>query len=59
MSLLDGKRRFEQSSLSSRHLVKVHVDADEFLSLVREPVAPRDGDKKKTRRRKRRLPAET
>jgi hypothetical protein len=47
MSLLDGKRRFEQSSLPSRHLVKVHVDADEFLSLVREPVFPKGGEKKK------------
>jgi hypothetical protein len=36
----------QQSSLPSRHLVKVHVDADEFLSLVREPLAPRDGDAK-------------
>jgi hypothetical protein len=36
MSMLDGKRLFEQSSLPSRHLLNVHVDAEEFLKLVRQ-----------------------
>lgn len=47
MSLLDGKRLFEQSSLPSRHLLKVHVDADDFLALVREHVPLRGEEKNK------------
>jgi len=34
MSLLDGKRLFERSSLPSRHLLKMHVEPDKFLSLI-------------------------
>jgi hypothetical protein len=37
MSLLDGKRLFEQSSLPPGHLLDLHVDSNEFLSLVRQP----------------------
>jgi hypothetical protein len=37
MSLLDGKRLFEQSSLPSKHLLDLHVGSDEFISLVRRP----------------------
>jgi hypothetical protein len=37
MSLLDGKRLFEQSSLPSKHLLDLHVDSDEFIDLVRRP----------------------
>jgi hypothetical protein len=36
MSLLDGKRLFEQSSLPPRHLLEIHVDAHDFLNLLRQ-----------------------
>ena len=36
MSSLAGKPRFERSSLPARQQLGVHVDADEFLRLVRE-----------------------
>lgn len=36
MSLLDGKRLFEQSSLPSKHLLDLHVNSDEFIGLVRK-----------------------
>jgi RyR domain-containing protein/ATPase family protein associated with various cellular activities (AAA) len=34
MSMLAGRRRFEQSSLPSFEQLKLHVDADQFLRLV-------------------------
>jgi hypothetical protein len=36
MSSLAGKPRFERSSLPARQQLGVHVDADEFLRLVRD-----------------------
>ncbi len=35
MSTLSGKPRFERSSLPAPQQLGVHVDADEFLRLVR------------------------
>ncbi|MGD0999015.1 MAG: hypothetical protein ABR941_11975 [Thermoleophilia bacterium] len=35
MSALSGKPRFERASLPARQQLGLHVDADQFLALVR------------------------
>ncbi len=36
MSALAGKLRYERSALPAQHQLSLHVDADEFLALVRQ-----------------------
>ncbi len=39
MSALAGKLRYERSALPAQHQLSLHVDADEFLALVRQEAA--------------------
>jgi len=39
MSALAGKLRYERSALPAQHQLSLHVDADEFLALVRQEVS--------------------